>query len=327
MHPALDTESHDQSFRDESLSSDVGLVSSLETRNIRSPAGASGACCASRTAGGTKHSARIDHGATIEARTFAAFPDVQRAAYQGRLSCPERACGAAAHFRRRSKDGKPDLFFSRDHVRGCSHRSSSVEPPVLDGDPLDVAAVWNDATDLVLRLDDGVERRASHGIDDVAGAPVRGRRHSTAQGERRSSTSRTKLRPLLRRLLDEPNFRESGRAIDIGGGVRGALSPLCVEADGLDAQPGRRLVVWGPVRLAREVWLDCAPRDDLGFSVRIPRAAHSDVIKDFDLSELSELAAPGARFSFIVVGVLEENRRGALYVNVKDTNHVAVLRL
>lgn len=273
------------------------------------------------------HSARIDHGETIEAGTFAALPDVQRAAYKGRLNCPNRACGASAHFRRRSKDGRPAHFFSWTHVRGCTHSSSKDAPSVLDGDPLEVAAIWNDATDLVLRLDDSFEHRTSHEIDDVVGAPVRGRRHTTAQGERRTPTSSTKLRPLLRRLHDDPSFRDSDWVIDIGGGVRGAISSLCFHAVVLHARPGRRLVVWGPLLLAREVWLDCAPRDENGFGVRIPRAAHAEVIKDFGLSSLSELAAPGARFGFIVVGMLEENRRGALYVNAEDANHVAVLRL
>jgi hypothetical protein len=273
------------------------------------------------------HSARIDHGESIEASDFAALPDEQRAVYKGRLNCPNPACGASAYFRRRSKDGRPAHFFSRDHVRGCAHSSSRDAPTMLDGDPQDIAAVWNDATELVLRLDVDVEDRASHEIDDVPGAIVRGRRHSTAQGERRTSTSSTKLRPLLRRLHDEPSFRDSERVITIGKGARGTISSLCVRAVELDAQPGQRLVIWGPVLFARDAWLDCAPRDELGFGVRIPRAAHDEVIKDFGLSELSELAAPGARFSFIVVGVLEENRRGALYVNAKNANHVAVLRL
>lgn len=115
--------------------------------------------------------------------------------------------------------------------------------------------------------------------------------------------------------------------ITIGKDTRGTISSLCVRAVELDAQPGQRLVIWGPVLFARDVWLDCAPRDELGFGVRIPRAAHDEMIKDYGLSELSELAAPGAQFSFIVVGVLEENRRGALYVSAKNGNHVAVLRL
>ncbi|MEV0868531.1 hypothetical protein AB0I24_11410 [Brachybacterium paraconglomeratum] len=198
---------------------------------------------------------------------------------------------------------------------------------MLDVDPQDVAAVWNDATELVLRLDDDVEHRASHEIEDVPGAPVRGHRHSMAQGERRTSISSTKLRPLLRRLHDEPSFRDSERVITIGKGVRGTISSLCVRAAELDAQPGQHLAVWGPVLFARDVWLDCAPRDELGFGVRIPRSAHDEVIKDYGRTELSELAAPGAQFSFIVVGVLEENRRGALYVSAKNANHVAVLQL
>lgn len=270
--------------------------------------------------------ARIDQGAEIEARAFARLTEDERDAYKGRLSCPNRDCGAPSHFRRRSKDGKPDLFFSTRHVPGCLHRTSSDETVTIEGDPVETAAVWNDATDLVLRFSDTHDLRPQVEIDEVPGAPARGHRHSVEHGELKTSTSSTSLRPLLRRLRDEPNFRSSSRCVNIGHGVTGPISSLCVEAQALEVGKGRRLVVWGPVFSARGEWIDCAPRSEHGFGVRVAKKMHDDLATRNALASWDELRARSSEYTFIVVGELRETTNGAPYITAEGPQHVGILR-
>ena len=76
------------------------------------------------------HSARIDHGETIEAGTFAALPDVQRAAYRA-AELPNRACGVSA-LRRRSRTEAGSLLLMDSRPRMPPARNfvpASPTPP------------------------------------------------------------------------------------------------------------------------------------------------------------------------------------------------------
>ena len=270
--------------------------------------------------------ARIDQGAEIEASAFAHLPEGQREEYKGRLSCPELSCGAPAHFRRRSKDGKPDLFFSTCHAPGCLLSTSSAETVTIDGDPVETAAVWNDATDLVLRLSDALDQRPQVEVDEVPGAPIRGHRHSAEHGERKTTTSTTSLRPLLRRLRDEPSFRTSSRSLSIGHGVTGSISSLCAEATTFEPTKGRRLVVWGPVFSSRGEWINSAPRHEQGFGVRVDGKFHDRVATRNGLASWEDLGVNSSDYTFIVVGALRETKNGAPYITAEGPQHVGLLR-
>lgn len=271
------------------------------------------------------HTARVDHSQEIDAQEFSRLPAERQRELKGRLTCPDHSCEAPAHFRRRSRDGKPSLFYSPSHTKDCSQRSPWHETSAEEGDPIEEEAVWNDATELVLRFDPVNPSHVTIVDSDDADAPIRGHRHQPAHGERTTHSASIGLRPLLRRLRDDSVFRLSDRTITLSDGTSGTIGELCVHASDVTAQLRGRHVMWGPIARSRGNWIDSAAKEDLQLGVRIPDRILDQSLSNNGMERSADLASGEASYDFIVEGVVHEASSTAPYVPLENPDHLAIL--
>lgn len=147
-------------------------------------------------------SARVDGGAEVAATKFAELSDSERSAYRGRLTCPYLPCAAPSHFRKRSTDGRPPLFYSNEHLGDCVERSRErhVDAP---GEFDEESAVWNAGDELELRYDDAPAGVVAVSRDEQEGRSRRGRHRLPGGDDRATHSASIGLRPMLRRLRDD----------------------------------------------------------------------------------------------------------------------------
>lgn len=272
------------------------------------------------------HNARVDHGQEIDAQEFSRLPAERQRELRGRLTCPDQACEAPAHFRHRSKDGKPALFYSPSHTKECTQRSAWHETTTEVGDPIEEEAVWNDGTELVLRFDQTDPSHAAIVDRDDPDAPTRGHRHRSEHGERTTHFASIGLRPLLRRLRDDPGFRLSDRTITLSDGTSGTIGSVCAHTSEITAQLRGRRVMWGPIAKARGNWVDSAEQEELQLGVRIPDRIMDQFLSSCGMERLENLSSEDASYDFIIEGVVHEASTTAPYVRLESPEYLAVLR-
>lgn len=269
--------------------------------------------------------ARVDGHNEISAVTFARYSPEERASYRGRLSCPDRRCGAVVHFRSQSVDGRPALFYSNDHVATCAEKAPETKRTVLEAEKREDEALWNDAAELVLRLDSASLSRTSTTDSDEATVVQQGRRHDPRRGNRHMHASSIGLRPLLRRLRDDPTFRTSTMPLTLSDGTQSTVREACTHVSDYVQSDGRR-IVWGSIARASDGWIDSGLWDEKLPAVRIPEAHIREVIDRAHVDTFADLA-PGDRnsFDFIVEGIFGETKNDTPWVRTESPSHLALL--
>lgn len=272
------------------------------------------------------HTARVDGGDEIKASAVAKFSVAQRHEHAGRLTCPNLACQAPAHFRSKSSDGKPALFYSNEHIPNCPEKSPESNRPVSEVEREEDEAVWNDATELALRLDDTPSGTAPHGADDPqAITNDRCRRHLSEAGERKTHVSSIGLRPLLRRLRDDGQFRTSTMPITLSDGKQNIVAEACTHASQY-VQTGRRQIIWGTVVRAPEGWINSGYRAQSMPAVRIPDAVLQEVLDRAHVTHFSDFNPQNeSSYDFIAEGVFRNSANDAPYTTVESARHLAFL--
>lgn len=269
--------------------------------------------------------ARVDGQDEISAATLARFSPEQRASYRGRLSCPDRTCAAVVHFRSQSVDGRPALFYSNDHVATCAEKSPETKRTVLEAEKREDEAIWNDANELVLRLDSTNPSRTSTIDSDERTVVQRGRRHDPRRGNRHTHASSIGLRPLLRRLRDDPTFRTSTVPLTLSDGTQSTVREACTHVSDY-VHSDRRRIIWGSIVRASHGWINSGLWSEKLPAVRILDAHIGEVIGRAHVETFADLA-PGGRdsFDFIVEGIFGETKNDTPWVTIETPSHLALL--
>lgn len=267
----------------------------------------------------------VDGQGEISAATFARFSPEKRASYRGRLSCPDCTCAAKAHFRSQSVDGRPALFYSNNHVATCAEKSPETKRTVLEAEKREDEAIWNDANELVLRLDGASPSGLS--IIDAEGtlAVQQGRRHDPRRGNRHTHASSIGLRPLLRRLRDDPTFGTSTVPLTLSDGTQRTVRQACTHVSEYVHSDCRR-IIWGPIARAPHGWINSGPWGENLPAVRIPEANIEEVIDRAHVETFADLAPGGSNsFHFIVEGIFGKTKNDTPWVTIQSPNHLALL--
>ena len=272
------------------------------------------------------HTACVDGQRLIVAIEYAKLSAGEREELRGRLSCPDHACAAPVHFRSRSVDGRPPLFYSNEHAPFCTEKSPETKQAVLEGEKREDEAIWNDASELVLRLDGPKTDRAS--VIDGIGPTVtqRGRRHNPRRGERHTHASSIGLRPLLRRLRDDPSFRASTMPLTLSDETQSSIQEACTHVSHYVHRFGKRVVVWGPVVAAQNGWINSGYREEELPAVLVREKFIAEVLGRVYLKKFADLN-PGDRgsFHFIVEGLFRMTKHDTPWVTLESPNHLALL--
>lgn len=269
--------------------------------------------------------ARVDGLNEISAGTLARFNPEERANYRGRLSCPDHRCAAVVFFRSQSVDGRPALFYSNDHVAICAEKSPETKHASLEAEKRVDEAIWNDANELVLRLESASPGRTFIKDSDEATAVHHGRRHDPRGGNRLTHASSIGLRPLLRRLRDDPTFRASTMQLTLSDGTQSTVREACTHVSDY-VQFARRRIVWGSIARVPDGWINSGLWDEKLPAVRIPEAHIREVCDRAYVEKFADLAPDGRRsFNFIVEGVFRQTKADTPWVTIESPNHLAVL--
>lgn len=269
--------------------------------------------------------ARVDGQDEISAATLARFSPEERASYRGRLSCPDRTCAAVVHFRSPSVDGRPALFYSNDHVATCAEKSPETNRTVLEAEKREDEAIWNDANQLVLRLDSASPGRTSTIESDQATVVQQGRGHDPRHGNRHTHASSIGLRPLLRRLRDDPTFRTSTMPLTLSDGTQSTVRQACTHVSDY-VHSDRRRIIWGSIARTSHGWINSGLWGEKLPAVRILDAHIGEVIDRAHVETFADLAQGGRNsFDFIVEGTFGETKNDTPWVTIESPNHLALL--
>lgn len=268
----------------------------------------------------------VDGSIEITAIWFSRLSIEERARYRGRLSCPDRHCAAPVHFRSRSVDGRPPLFYSNRHAADCSEKSPVTQRDILEAERRADEAIWNEANELVLRLDPATPDRRSSTDGKGSLVPHQGRRHDPQRGERHTHASSIGLRPLLRRLRDDPSFRASTMPLKLSNGRQSTVHQACTHVFHYAHSDRGRIIVWGPIVRAHDGWINSGSRDENRPAVRVREADIEEVLDRAYVGAFSELdPREGSSFHFIVEGVFGETKNGTPWVTIESPDHLALL--
>ena len=165
----------------------------------------------------------------IVANVFDGYPKERRNSMNPHLQCP--ACGAPAHFRRKSCDGKDPCFVAR-HESGCVMASSSKHIAAVAAAAIrEVEQIVKDTSVLAvdLSLPDRNPRPAGFPtriVDDPeGGGEGRASRRHTKKSTKPKKPSCVGGRRLLRYLVCSADFRQANIKIRIPG-MRNEFTPL-----------------------------------------------------------------------------------------------------
>lgn len=271
--------------------------------------------------------ARVDGQGEISAATLARYSPAERATYRGRLTCPDRSCGATVHFRSQSVNGQPALFYSHDHVGTCAEKSPDTKSAAFEAERREDEAIWNDASELVLRLDTSDPGGASTTDSDGPTGARPGLRHDPRHGNRQTHASSIGLRPLLRRLRDDPAFRTTTMPLTLSDGAQSTVRDACTHVSDYVPTSGRRRIVWGPIVRAPYGWINSGLRHENLPAVRIPDTHIRETLERAHVEEFADLD-PSSEYSFdfIVEGGFGETENGTPWVTIESPHHLALLR-
>lgn len=238
--------------------------------------------------------------------------------YRGRLSCLDQVCAAPMHWRKRSKDGKAATFFGH-HATGCEYGSKSDEQIELQRAVEEFTAIANTADALVIRLDSLPQNQpVTEDTPGTTGTPGRTHRHQGADRQRHAGS--VGYRPLLGKLITDPDFRRSRRALTLSDRIRTTIADGCVHVDDFTLR-STTMILWGQVGNVRGNFLNTGYMGEMKPAVLLHKEAASAVKDALNLTELSELNGR----HFLVEGRFQQSSNGGFYVSLGNAQKIAFL--
>lgn len=224
------------------------------------------------------------------ATVFSQLPPAEIEAKRQHLECPE--CAAAAFFRRAASSGQAACFGARPHVRGCN-MAAPVALRIVDGAGNLEDRIYNPGRRIVVDLAFGA---AAHVNVDAANADVngggRGARRFVGDGPRPDADAHRRLRPLLRTLIEVPDFATSLVEIEVPGNDPIPAARFFLNFRDINGNhPGTR-GFWGMAASAAydrgDLWINSAGRAAFSILLRAPVAAQ--VLQRYRIADLEDLA-------------------------------------
>ncbi|QOY95958.1 hypothetical protein IM543_09060 [Massilia sp. UMI-21] len=237
------------------------------------------------------------------------------------LICTE--CHNPAFFRKESRDGRGACFGARPHIDGCSRavEDRDLRLPGM-GDGQDELINFNNR--IIVDLDFGAAEPPTH-FDPVPGAPLRPRAGAYVGGDGpRVANMHRRLRPLLRLLVESPNFRHSDVVIALENRSEMSACDFFVNFGDVDAgYAGSLRGYWGQLTDAREgangvLWLNTGGQGDM--SIGLPPELRADLMGRFDLEIKEEFA--GAYI--LVIGEMRVSQHGKMVCIIDDLAMVTI---
>lgn len=259
--------------------------------------------------------ARLDIGGEVDAW---ALQESQRQTYRGRISCPDPDCRAPLYWRKRSRDGKAPTFHG-NHSNGCDYKTESAEWKA-ERELEEVEAVINSCEEMKIRLD--APNKNNLKTEQTSGsAGIPGKVHFHGRNDRRAKVGSTGLRPLLRKLITTPTFREDRMPLVLSDGTRTTVVHGCQHVDDFEIYSAT-CIAWGKVKTARSGWINAGYRHEKLPSVRVGKDAIPDVLGSAGVQELSDLVG----WYFLVEGKFGTTSAGSPYVSLRDPKRIAFCR-
>lgn len=269
--------------------------------------------------------ALVDGKNIISADILARYSLDERASYKGHLSCPDRSCRAVVVFRPQGADGRPAHFYSNEHAPICAAKASVAKCLLDEVERREDEAIWNDASELVLRLDASYSNSVFVANADRTDAVLQGRSNDPLRKKRHSPAISIGLRPLLRRLRDDMVFPIAAMPLTLSDGTRGTVREDCTHVSEY-VHSNRRRIVWGEIVRGRDGWIDSGERGDDRPAVLIPKRYLQEVVNRAHAETFDEIVSKNENvFDFIVEGVFGLTRNGTPWVTIEDPGHIAVL--
>lgn len=257
---------------------------------------------------------------TYTADEFSKLPSGELNRKRNLLLCSE--CKNKAFYRKRARNGR-GACFGAQHEEGCQ-QSTSDGDNVVAGSGEDKDELANTGERIVLDLNFGSPNPEVH-IDGDPDAPrrPRGGRHIGGDGSR-NAVSHRRLGPILRDLVDAPNFRYSRQIVEIPEKPEMSVADFFVELTDVTRQyEGQYRGYWGNISSVvpagdGDVWLNSGRKNQVSF--KLAEQDHRTIIKRYRLKEITDLAG---RY-ILVLDTVRIGRSGKLICFIQDTNLVAI---
>jgi len=263
-----------------------------------------------------------EDGHNYNAIEFSRLPPPELERKRRQLTCTE--CRQPAFFRKESRDGRGAHFGARPHAEGCS-RAVEDRDIRLPGIGLGQDELANFNNRIVVDLDYGAAEAPVH-FDPAPGAPrrPRGGAHFGGDGTGVANMHR-RLRPLLRLLVETPNFRYSDAIIALDDQPEMAVRDFFVHFDDADDRSNNFFRgFWGQLTDAGEgmqgaLWLNSGGRADM--SIGLPAEFRNDVMERFNIANKEELAGS----YILVLGTMRISQNGKIFCMIDSPAVVAIL--
>lgn len=259
-------------------------------------------------------SAVLDGTDSIDATTIR---ESERQLYQGRITCPDQSCKVPLLWRKRSRDGKSPTFYG-NHADECDYKIETDEQ-IAAREIEEVNAIVNTSEELKIRLDAPGERR--HNTRVIEGdTSARSRRHISHGRDEVKRTGSTGLRPLLRKLIADPGFRNSPMRLTLSDGTRTTIVAGCSHVESYQARDSTR-IVWGKVKTTNVMtgWINAGYRDEKLPAVLVRKEVLPTVLAVASVPSLGDLGG----WYFLVEERFGVTTVGTPYVSLQDAARIA----
>jgi hypothetical protein len=264
----------------------------------------------------------VEDGQTYFATQFAQLDPAELERKRRQLICSE--CHNPAFFRKESRDGKGACFGARPHVDGCSLAVEDSGLPVPGfGDEQD--GLTNFGNRIVVDLDFGATAPIEH-VDQDPDAPRRPRSGPYTGGDGLGTANMHKrLRPLLRLLVEAPNFQYSDQIVEVANQPEMVVRDFFVQCSLAGfSQFNQFRGFWGQLTDARngakgQLWLNSGGKGDMSFF--LPLEHQKVVMERFGIENKEEFA--GAYI--LVLGTLRVSQSGKMICFIEDPAMMTLL--
>ncbi|MDA8455274.1 hypothetical protein M4R22_10925 [Acidovorax sp. GBBC 3334] len=237
------------------------------------------------------------------------------------LVCP--VCDAAAFFRKAAASGQAACFGARPHVPGCN-MAAPVALRIVDGAGNLEDRIYNPGHRIVVDLAFGAAAQVNV---DAVGADVngggRGARRFVGDGPRPDADAHRRLRPLLRTLVEAPDFATSLVEIEVPGNDPTPAARFFLNFRDINGNhPGTR-GFWGMTASAAydrgDLWINSGGRAAFSILLREPVAAQ--VLQRYRIADLEDFA--GAYV--LAIGSQLSTGWGKSFCIPESAEHVAIV--
>lgn len=257
-----------------------------------------------------------------DAADFALLPPSLLEERRRALVCPE--CKMEAFFRSASPPARGPCFGARPHADGCREATTDSGAWGIGGTDFE-EQIFNTAGRIVIDLPP-VDGEQGDGGD--GGAAVRrpgvGRMYGLGEGATTNATRR-RLRSILRRLLEDPEFQfRENPLTPPGGRETTTVREFFVRFEQVRLRAyGRFSGLWGMLTDARigaggALWLNTGERSSISFVV--PSESVQAFMDRWEIDDPERLS--GARA--LILGVAKDSQNGKLFCPVEDPRYIVL---